>query len=235
MLDFSGGEYNLGSAGFAQEGFHRAGAAGLLEKESIPVVMASKLRRKDRRPRSPEEHAAYLQAKAERANTPSNLYRAVEEGTEDMAFKYPRSMGSHVTVNNKIGKGIVEQYGEKGKVLSWKNTKLKPLDTVDNGKWDWNPFTTMEALKKKGLDKLSIKGQARLRKLERDYVKDKGQVTSGTNEELLTIDYNRRFQQVLRDEGYDSLRYKAIEGKRFDPEGDWTSYILFDNPTKKIK
>ena len=71
-------------------------------------------------------------------------------------------------------------------------------------------------------------------KIERDFVEAKKEVISGTQEEMLTISSNRKFQKVLKDEGYDSLRYKAEpEGEMFDTKGDWTSYILFDNPVKK--
>ena len=52
------------------------------------------------------------------------------------------------------------------------------------------------------------------------------------DEQVRTIKYNRMVQNVIKDAGYDSLSYKAIEGKKLDPEGDWESIILFDNPMR---
>ena len=60
MLDYSGKD------SFSQEGIKRALAAEQAGEKSIPVLMVSKGKRKDRRPRSSQEQAQYLVDKAQK-------------------------------------------------------------------------------------------------------------------------------------------------------------------------
>jgi len=160
-----------------------------------------------------------------------NMVRGIEKGTWDKAFEGPYELGAHMTANRKIGKGFASRYGDKGELRVIQDLEYNPLETVDTGQY-WTPYTTVKALEKKGMDKLALPHQARLRKIVREYKKSKKFISSMEDEQARTIKYNRMVQKVIKDAGYDSLSYKAIEGKKLDPGGDWESIILFDNPMK---
>ena len=163
------------------------------------------------------------------AGITKNMVRGIEKGTWDKAFEGPYEMGAHMTANRKIGKGFASKYKDKGELRVIKDLEYNPLETVDTGAY-WNPYTTFKALEQKGMDQLPTKQQARLRQIVKDWKKDKKWISSPEEEAERTIRHNKRFQQVLKDSGYDSLSYKAVEGEKLDPGGDWESIVLFDNP-----
>jgi hypothetical protein len=166
------------------------------------------------------------------AGITKNFYRGIEKGTWDLAFEFPREMGSHGSVRKKIGEHFKSYYKDNSGELRHLKVDINPLETVDT-KMGWNPWSTTEALKKKGWDKLSKKAQVKLERIRDNFVKEKSNIRYADEEESILVKWNKEYQDVLLDEGYDSISYPAVEGREAGERGSWESLILFMDPTRK--
>jgi len=154
------------------------------------------------------------------------LSRGFEAGTLAKPFKQPLEMGGHFAVDKAIANNFKLRYGDKGELVTI-NRDINPLKVRDTG-GEWTPAATAKVIDE--VDGISDYAKREILKIGNDYIVGKGKIRSVDDLERLQVEGNQKIQNVLRNEGYDSLIYdNAVEAEQKGAT-ILENVILFDNP-----
>lgn len=157
------------------------------------------------------------------------IFRGIEKGTEDLAYKFPREVGAHFIDNKETATKFSEYYKGGGEVLE-KNSKVsKPFYTEERERAQaWFPNITAENILERGKSNLSSKSKTSIKSISDEYNSELGKLWDKVGDDAwkyaeekdnLSILYNKKIVEILEEEGYDHISYplnteEAAKGMR---------------------
>jgi hypothetical protein len=176
---------------------------------------------------------------SEMVTNPNTGHRATTKDTRYLAYEYPRELGAHVAVDNEIAKVFYKSGKKKGEnmVLSAYDVPKNPI-TVDDPVATWWPHVSVKQLLNTS-NVLPGSAKVKLEGIRDEWFKaleNLQQQRSLTPDEFMdekdwmSAHYNKQIQNVLKDLGYDGVKYLNAASDEHGAAKNLTNYILFDKP-----